>query len=89
MAKKNKPDRRCTSCNRAFAVNCPPGPIPLGHPQISDHGYLMCGLCLKRMFDHCPACKSDKDDTGPQILKYPQVDSEGYAFLVPVLSGPL
>jgi hypothetical protein len=50
---------RCFCGKPAYPVpEVPPGPIPGGHPNLSDHGYARCAQHLRE--NACPACASQR-----------------------------
>lgn len=49
---------KCCGCGEEIQVKAPKGPIPVGFPNITDHGYLMCSKCIED--GKCPACMSSK-----------------------------
>jgi hypothetical protein len=92
MAQSKQVRRRepCTVCGRKIEFMWTPGPVPLGHPVLSDHGYIMCGACKKK--GSCPACVQQRaaaplnvqsDVHSDKRWAVPVDPSEGYRWLVP------
>src|SRR5258708_7612668 len=81
---------QCTTCKNKVTFKWALGPIPIGHPVLSDHGYILCDKCLRT--NRCPVCKMIKD---PAIVFAPKtvfIDTDTYwglyeapyVFLIPI-----